>query len=75
MIVGGRFLPAATGQVMVHVVVGGGGDFFAHPLDDLLANSCSNNLGRSSNSKNPDLKQFLRVTNPFRENHPKRFKL
>ncbi len=63
---------------MVRVVVVGGGEekkIFLRPLDDLVANSDTNNLGRSQNSKNPDPKKFLPVTNPFRENHPKRFKL
>ncbi len=67
---------------MVRVVVvvgggGGGGGKIVHPLDDLVAQSGTNNLGRSqnSNSKNPDPEKFLPVTNLLRENHPKRFKL
>ena len=40
-----------------------GGIFFVLPLDDLVAKSDSNNFGRSPNSKNPDLKKFLSVTN------------
>ncbi len=51
---------------------------FVRPLDDLVAkstNNGTNNLGRSQNCENPDLKKFLPVTNPFQENHPKRFKL
>ena len=66
-------------RVVVVVVVGGGGgggeNFSVRPLDDLVTQSGTNNLGRSQNSKNPDPKKFLPVTNPFRENHPKRFKL
>ncbi len=53
----------------------GGGIFFVRPLDDLVAQSGTNNLCRSQNSKNPDRLKFLSVTNQFRENHPKRFKL
>ena len=49
--------------------------YLCAPLDDLVAQSGTNNLGRSRNPENPDLKKFLPVTNPFRENHPKRFKL
>ncbi len=53
----------------------GGGDVFVRPLDDLVAKSRNNNLGRYYNFKKPDLQKFLRVTNQFCENHPKRFKL
>ena len=48
-----------------------GGDFFV----SIVAQRHSNNLGRSSNSKNLDLKKFPCVTNQFRENHLKIFKL
>ncbi len=70
---------------VVVVVVGVGGGVgappppwgnFVRPLDDLVAkstNNGTNNLGRSQNCKNPDLKKFLPVANPCRENHPKRF--
>ncbi len=51
------------------------GKKFVRPLDDIVAQSGTNNLGRSQNSKNPDLKKFLLVTNLLQENHPKRFKL
>ncbi len=50
------------------------GDFFC-PLNDLVAKSHRNNLSRSSNYKNPDLKKFLCVTKQFGENYPIRFKL
>ncbi len=65
--------PWPTGQLILRVVVRG--DFFVRPLDDVVAKSHSNELGGSSNSKNPDLKGFLCVTNPFLENFPKRFQL
>ena len=58
---------------MLGVVVVGG-DFFC-PLNDLVAKSHRNNLSRSSNYKNPDLKKFLCVTKQFGENYPIRFKL
>ncbi len=60
---------------MVPVVVVGGGNVFVRPLDDLVAKSQKDNLnGRYYNFKKPDRK-FLCVTNQFRENRPKRFKL
>ena len=46
-------------RVVVVVVGGGGGGKIVHPLDDLVAQSGTNNLGRSQNSKNPDPKSFL----------------
>ena len=52
-----------------------GGNVFVRPLDDLVAKSRTNNLGRYYNFKKPDLQKFLCVTNQFRENHPKIFKL
>ncbi len=36
-----------------------GGDFFVCYLGNLASQSHSNNLGRSSNSKNPDSKKLL----------------
>ncbi len=65
------FLPAA----IAGCCWGGGGDFFVSPQDDLVAQSDTNNLCRSQNSKNPDRLKFFSLTNQFRENHPKRFKL
>ena len=51
-------------------------EMFLRLLNDLLAKSRSSNLGRSSSSKNPDLKKSLwDQPVPFRENLPKRFKL
>ncbi len=47
------------------LVVGGGGNFFVGPPNDLVAQSRSNNLSRSHNSKNFDLKKFFPVTNSF----------
>ncbi len=71
------FLPAATADRSRRAssCCWGGGNVFVRPLDDLVAKSCTNNLGRYYNFKKPDLQKFLRVTNLFRENHPKRFKL
>ncbi len=46
------------------------GKYICTPVDDLVAQNSTNNLGRSQNSNNPDPKKFLPVTNPFRENHP-----
>ncbi len=43
------------------------------PLDDLVAQSRTNNLGGQCNFKKPDTQKFLSVTNLFRENHPKIF--
>ena len=43
----------------------GGCNVFVRPLDDLVAQSCTNNLGRYCNFKKPDLQQFLSVTNLF----------
>ncbi len=65
-------------MVQVVVVVGGGGGGkkqFVRPLDDLVAQSGTNNLGRSQNFKKSHPKKFLPVTNLFRKNYPKRFKL
>ncbi len=63
-------------MVRVVVVVGGGGGGGIRPLNDLVAKIRSNDLGRKSNSKNPDLrKKILCLTHPFPENPPKRFKL
>ncbi len=47
------------------VLVVGGGDFFVGPQNDLVAQSRSNNLGRSHNSKNLDPQKFFSVTNSF----------
>ncbi len=52
-------------RVVVVVVGGGGGETKVCPLDDLVAQSDSNNLGISSNFKNPDQLQFFGVTNLF----------
>ena len=49
-------------MVPVVVVVG---DVFERPLGDLVAKTCTNNLGRYYNFKKPDLKKFLCVTNQF----------
>ncbi len=45
------------------------------PLDNLVAQSGHNTLGRSQHSKNPEPKKFLPVTKLFQENHQKRFEL
>ncbi len=45
------------------------------PQNDLIAQSHSNNIGRSWNFKNPDLKKIIHVTNQFREKYQKRIKL
>ncbi len=58
---------------MVSVVVVVGGVVFVRPLDALVAQSRTNNLGRQCNFKKPDFEKFLSVTNLFQENHP-RFK-
>ncbi len=47
------FLPSTIADKLL------GGDFFVHPLDCLVAQSGTNNLGRSQNSKNPGLKKYL----------------
>ena len=49
--------------------------FFVRPLDDLVAQSRTNNLGRQCNFKKPDLQKFLSVTNLFRENPQKHLNL
>ena len=59
---------------MVSVVVVVGGVVFVRPLDALVAQSRTNNLGRQCNFKKPEVQKFLSVTNLSRENHPKRFK-
>ncbi len=51
------------------VVVAVGGDGFVGPLNDLVAQSCSNNLGRSSKVRTTFPKWPLCVTNQFQENH------
>ncbi len=59
-------LPAAIARVVVFVVVGGGGgDFFVRLLDELVAQSRTDNFGRSRIFENPDPKIFLCVNNPF----------
>ncbi len=48
-----------------------GGDVFVRLLDDLVAQSHTNNLGGQCNFKKPDLQKSLSVTNLFRGNHKK----
>ncbi len=60
--------------VVVVVVAVGGRNVFVGPLNDLVAQSCSNNLGRSSKVRTTFPKWPLCVTNQFQENHQKRFK-
>ena len=62
-------------QVVVVVVGGGGGEFCTPPRRPCISGTGTNNLGRFQNSKNPDPKKFLPVTNPLQENHPIKFKL
>ncbi len=57
------------------VLVVEGENFFVGPPNDLVAQSRSNNLGRSYNSKNFDIKKFFSCDQLIPRKPPKRFKL
>ncbi len=76
-----HFLPAARAvrSSNVQICCWSGGMFRSgeakRPQNDLIAQSHSNNIGRSWNFKNPDPKKIIHVTNQFQEKYQKRFKL
>ncbi len=62
---------AIVGFVVVVVVVVGG-NFFVEPPKDLVAQSRSNNLGRSLKVRTTFPNWPFSVTRQFRENHQKK---